>query len=85
MTPAKNEYHTKIPYGHRVLYKWFLLLEDSLITMQWLRKTSHKRKDLYSKKWYDKWVKNREQCTVLSREKRYLQYDIKDLQREIPL
>ena len=56
--PAKNEHHTKIPYGHRVLYKWFLLLEDSLITMQWLRQPIHKRKDLYSKKWYDKWVKN---------------------------
>merc|ERR1712079_600984 len=37
MKPAKNEHHTKIPYGHMVLYKWYLLLEDSLITMQWLQ------------------------------------------------
>ena len=56
--PAKNEHHSRIPYGHRVLKDWFLLMEDSLITMQWLRKPTHNRKELYSKKWYDEWVHN---------------------------
>ena len=56
--PAKNQQHTGVLYGYETLSSWFHLIEDSLIIMQWLRKSSHKRKDLYSKSWYTKWVKD---------------------------
>ena len=56
--PAKNQQHTGVLYGYKTLSSWFHLIEDSLIIMQWLRKSSHKQKDLYSKSWYTKWVKD---------------------------
>lgn len=57
-SPAKNGQHSGINYGYETLLSWFCLIEDSLIMMQWLRKPIHPRKDLYSRHWYRKWVKN---------------------------
>ena len=56
--PAKHEHNSKTAYGVFNLKQWLTLLEDSLIVMKWLKKDSHSRKDIYSNRWYKKWVKN---------------------------
>ena len=35
-------------YGKTNLQKWLYLIEDSLIVMKWIRKSDHKREDLYN-------------------------------------
>ena len=53
--PMKNEGSNSI-YGHKRLNDWFHFMETSLIVMRWIKKPTHKRIDLYSKKWYKKWI-----------------------------
>ena len=54
--PAKHEYNSKTQLGTFKLQQWLALIEDSLILMSWLGKKSHQRKEIYSRKWFKKWV-----------------------------
>lgn len=50
--PPKNGHNSGKIFGINRITKWFELIEDTLILMQWLKKPEHNRKDLYNPKWF---------------------------------